>query len=97
MGALKYTAVCFLLLGVIPHVHSQAQTRKAPAILFLKPDKFFQGTAQNSPILKFEPVKHEAFFCKLEDRMYSKINIWVKFRAGSDEIYRQQIATPYVK
>ena len=39
-------------------------------------------------------LKHTAFFCVMEDKVYSKLNIWIKLRAGSDEIYRKIIATP---
>lgn len=39
-------------------------------------------------------IKHTAFFCLMEDKVYSKLNIWVKLRAGSDEIYRKMIAMP---
>jgi hypothetical protein len=39
-------------------------------------------------------IKHTAFFCVMEDRVYSKLNVWIKLRAGSDEIYRKMIATP---
>ena len=45
----------------------------------------------NAIILKVEPEKHVAFFCKMEDKLYSKLNVWIKFRAGSDEIYRRMI------
>jgi len=39
-------------------------------------------------------IKHTAFFCLMEDKVYSKLNVWIKLRAGSDEIYRKMIATP---
>ena len=39
-------------------------------------------------------IKHTAFFCVMEDKVYSKLNVWIKLRAGSDEIYRKMIATP---
>ncbi len=40
------------------------------------------------------PIKHEAFFCKMEDMVYSKLNIWITLRAGNDDIYRKLIVTP---
>jgi hypothetical protein len=39
-------------------------------------------------------IKHTAFFCVMEDKVYGKLNVWIKLRAGSDEIYRKMIATP---
>jgi hypothetical protein len=30
----------------------------------------------------------------MEDKVYSKLNIWVTLRAGNDDIYRKLIATP---
>jgi hypothetical protein len=34
------------------------------------------------------------FFCRLEDNLCNRFGIWIKFRAGSDEIYRKQVAIP---
>jgi hypothetical protein len=28
-----------------------------------------------------------AIFCRMEDAIYNKLNFWVKFRLGTDEIY----------
>jgi hypothetical protein len=50
---------------------------------------------ENSNISIFLPsIKHTAFFCVMEDKVYGKLNVWIKLRAGSDEIYRKMIATP---
>jgi hypothetical protein len=49
---------------------------------------------RNNIHLVISPLKHEAFFCKMEDKVYSKLNIWVTLRAGNDDIYRKLIATP---
>jgi len=49
---------------------------------------------KNDIHLVVSPIKHEAFFCKMEDRVYSKLNIWITLRAGNDDIYRKLIATP---
>ena len=50
---------------------------------------------ENSNISIFLPsIKHTAFFCVMEDKVYSKLNVWIKLRAGSDDIYRKMIATP---
>lgn len=53
-----------------------------PKLLFIQPDQ---------PRLNIRPIKHEAFFCKMEDKLHERLNIWVKFRAGNDEIYRKMI------
>lgn len=56
----------------------------------------FHTKANSNPItLKVGPEKHVAFFCKMEDKLYSKLNVWIKFRAGSDDIYRSMIAPAY--
>lgn len=50
---------------------------------------------EDNSISMFLPsIKHTAFFCVMEDKVYSKLNVWIKLRAGSDEIYRKMIATP---
>lgn len=54
----------------------------------------YTPTSQNKIDLKAAPVRHEAFFCLMEDKLYKKLNFWIKFRAGSDEIYRGMIAKP---
>jgi hypothetical protein len=53
------------------------------------------STEKGSNISMILPsIKHTAFFCVMEDKVYSKLNVWIKLRAGSDEIYRKMIATP---
>ena len=55
----------------------------------------FSAEKENNTISMFLPsIKHTAFFCVMEDKVYSKLNVWIKLRAGSDEIYRKMIATP---
>ncbi len=39
-------------------------------------------------------IKHTAFFCVMEDKVYGKLNVWIKLRAGSDESYRKMITIP---
>jgi hypothetical protein len=42
-------------------------------------------------------VKYElpkgAVFCRMEEKLWHKFNVWIKLRAGSDEMYRQLIST----
>ena len=55
----------------------------------------FSTEKENNNISMVLPsLKHTAFFCVMEDKVFSKLNVWVKLRAGSDEIYRKMIATP---
>lgn len=49
---------------------------------------------ENNISLFLPSIKHTAFFCVMENNVYSKLNVWIKLRAGSDEIYRKMIATP---
>ena len=49
---------------------------------------------KNDIHIVISPIKHEAFFCKMEDKVYSKLNIWITLRAGNDDIYRKLIAAP---
>ncbi|HTA61091.1 MAG TPA: hypothetical protein VK835_01490 [Bacteroidia bacterium] len=65
--------------------------------LFLKTNSssFLSLPEKENNISMFLPsIKHTAFFCVMEDKVYSKLNVWIKLRAGSDEIYRKMIATP---
>lgn len=61
-----------------------------------KPSLFLNnpGNEKNEIHMIVSPIKHTAFFCKMEDRVYSKLNIWITLRAGNDDIYRKLIATP---
>jgi hypothetical protein len=36
-------------------------------------------------------LSHVAFFCKLEDKIFSELNLWIKFRAGTDDVYNKLI------
>ncbi|MGZ3942103.1 MAG: hypothetical protein ACXVOH_08505 [Bacteroidia bacterium] len=44
--------------------------------------------------LRVQPLKHEAFFCKMEDKLHNRFNVWLTLRAGSDESYRKLISKP---
>jgi len=67
-----------------PAIYSPAKTSN----LFLTPP------SQYSINLKIKPFIHEAFFCKMEDKLHARLNVWVKLRAGNDEMYRMMIAEP---
>ncbi|MEP7169898.1 MAG: hypothetical protein ABI855_11060, partial [Bacteroidota bacterium] len=54
---------------------------------------FFQGAPIHAsgscvPFMS-TPVHYTAFFCKIENRMHERFNVWIKFRAGDDESYRK--------
>ena len=33
-------------------------------------------------------------FCRMEDKLFERLNVWIKFRTGSDDYYRSLIALP---
>jgi hypothetical protein len=59
-------------------------------LFYNKSDSFNQGSF--IPFMK-TPVHYTAFFCKLENRVYNHFNVWLKFRAGNDELYRKMTDT----
>lgn len=54
----------------------------------------FANGKQPNTFLRIEPFKHTAFFCRMEDKLHARFNVWIKLRAGSDEIYRKMIVNP---
>lgn len=34
-------------------------------------------------------VHYTAFFCKMENKLHNKFNVWIKLRAGSDDEYQR--------
>jgi hypothetical protein len=90
-------------MGFSVSLKSQNNLAK-PLFLNSFSNKFFSANSsaflvspekKNNTISVFLPsIKHTAFFCVMEDKVYGKLNVWIKLRAGSDEIYRKMIATP---
>jgi hypothetical protein len=39
-------------------------------------------------------IHYTAFFCKLENKLHARFNIWIKLRAGDDESYRKMTEVP---
>ena len=39
----------------------------------------------------------QPMFCRMEDKLHSRLNVWIKLRTGSDEYYRTLIALPHEK
>ena len=35
-------------------------------------------------------------FCRMEDKLYKRLNVWVVFRAGSDDAYKKLIELPLI-
>ena len=71
-----------------------------PLFLYSSSNKFSQvnlfsnSKDNNNEISMFLPsIKHAAFFCVMEDKVHDKLNVWIKLRAGTDEIYRKMIET----
>jgi len=93
----------FFLIGFSIYLKSQSNLPK-PLFLnsfgtkfsqvHLSPLLFSTEKENNNISIILPPVKHTAFFCVMEDKVYSKLNVWIKLRAGSDEIYRKMIETP---
>jgi hypothetical protein len=77
-------------------VSLKAQSNLAkPLFLKTNSSSFLVLPEKENSISMFLPsIKHTAFFCVMEDKVYNKLNVWIKLRAGSDEIYRKMIATP---
>jgi hypothetical protein len=72
--------------------NNTALKQQTNTYLFLPPATNF--CAQQAVNLKIQPFKHEAFFCRMEDKLHARFNVWLTLRAGSDESYRQMIANP---
>ncbi len=60
--------------------------------LFLIDSPLF--SAQTEPHIE-SGVHYTTFFCKMETTLRSHLNIWVKVRAGNDDLYRQITAERY--
>ena len=58
-------------------------------------NKKLQLQTQPSTVLSLSNVKYEipkgAVFCRMEEQLRSRLNFWVKLRAGSDEAYMKMI------
>jgi hypothetical protein len=39
----------------------------------------------------FKPYRPQAFFCRMEEKVHARYNVWIKLRTGSDETYRKLI------
>ena len=52
---------------------------------------FLSQNQAKSPV--FEPYKlpKGAIFCRMEASVWRKTNVWIKLRAGNDEMYRKLI------
>jgi len=104
-NSIKYF-FCFLLIGfgkicaqqkVVPNIISSNK-------LFFKTEKsllFFSGVKQSQNILQDYSFSQSTrgnirpVFCKMEDNLHKRFNVWILLRAGSDADYRRLIAQPY--
>ena len=91
VSGLKYQVVCFLILVscyLLPAQNNSAFINQKTKLQLLPVKE------NNNVNLSLSPLKHEAFFCKMEDKVYSKLNVWITLRAGNDDLYRKLIAAP---
>lgn len=47
--------------------------------------------------LYFNPsliISKQPIFCRMEDKLHQRFNVWIKLRTGSDEYYRSLITLP---
>lgn len=95
---IKLTLLFPFLLGAI-WVHSQSaiipdNTCDFQKIQFLnlKSPQVWKMAPQKTIELRYKVQPRKPFFCRMEDRMWNYFGVWIKFRAGSDEIYRKQIS-----
>ena len=56
--------------------------------------KYNSGFQNKTPLILLKSDLKQAFFCKMEDKLYKRFNVWIKLRAGSDEYYRSLIVLP---
>ena len=47
-----------------------------------------------TPVIRFASADKLPVFCAMEDKLYKRLNVWIKLRTGSDEYYRTLIALP---
>jgi hypothetical protein len=85
----------FLLLGFFAPLKSQNKLFFNTSFYTNPFPLFLSSVKEKSNIqMVISPIRHEAFFCKMEDKIYGKLNIWITIRAGNDDIYRKLITTP---
>ena len=88
----------FLGLFFITSFQIKAQINLNGSVLLCKsnyPSALHLNAPQATFSLKLQPITHRAFFCRMEDKVYARLNVWVKLRAGNDEIYRNMTGGPF--
>ncbi len=70
-----------------------------PNVLFLSfKNETFAGTAFNkaTPSLLMKANKqHLPFFCNMEDKFRNRFHVYLKLRAGNDDVYEKMITKPH--
>lgn len=80
---------------LLPDTSSLYYKQNKKSNYYLSPKKNYFNPNFNGNIVstKFifdqDLLKHVAFFCKLEDQVFDKLNFWIKLRAGDDDAYRK--------
>jgi len=46
----------------------------------------------DEPLIIESSIHSIAFFCRMEDKLHERLNIWIKIRTGDDDSYRKMIA-----
>ena len=90
-GLLSSSVIAQLSQGNIPIWRTTEKYKYLPTSSSYRVMNTTYAKSENTFCIKtdFSP---EAFFCKMEDRFRNRLHIFVKFRAGNDEMYRTLIA-----
>jgi hypothetical protein len=95
---------CLLLVGFGIKIFAQQKTLVQSNNLYFKVEKSFLFFSNpKAPVLiqqdysftKSIQQNKRPVFCRMEDNLHKRLNVWILFRAGSDADYRKLIAQPY--
>ena len=95
---IKLFFVCCVLFGC-KNISAQSNLffKNFTPILFpIKATPFVLNTVQQNQVscLQLSSNTKQPMFCRMEDKLHNRLNVWIKFRTGSDEFYRTLIALP---
>ena len=68
--------------------------KKENPLLFFSKNEECQLIKQDYSFAKASQAIKRPMFCKMEDKLHKRFNVWILFRAGSDADYRKLIAQP---
>jgi hypothetical protein len=52
-----------------------------------------RNNASKNPLFSPYKLPQGAIFCRMEEHLWRKYNVWFKLRAGNDEMYRKLIGS----